>query len=144
MATARDLQAQLAQARSPEEYVDMLQHGVTHFPRTALFWRLYAEHERSLSGPAAGLAVLEGGGSSALPWCRCDPELWRVACELRRDCGRREDELGPESKALGRAFALGGCHLEVALGLPHRHVHLGLGLHLRHARRAHHLVDDLL
>ena len=106
MATARDLQAQLAQARSPEEYVDMLQHGVTHFPRTALFWRLYAEHERSLSGPAAGLAVLEGGGSSALPWCRCDPELWRVACELRRDCGRREDELGPESKALGRAFAV--------------------------------------
>ncbi|KAH8066650.1 hypothetical protein JL722_1103 [Aureococcus anophagefferens] len=101
MATPGALQAQLAQARSPEEYVDMLQHGVTHFPRTALFWRLYAEHERSLSGPASGLAVLEGGGSSALPWCRCDPELWRVACELRRDCGRREDELGPESKALG-------------------------------------------
>ncbi|KAH8094361.1 hypothetical protein JL720_4358 [Aureococcus anophagefferens] len=100
----RPARAQLAQARSPEEYVDMLQHGVTHFPRTALFWRLYAEHERSLSGPASGLAVLEGGGSSALPWCRCDPELWRVACELRRDCGRREDELGPESKALGRAF----------------------------------------
>ena len=37
---ARDLQAQLAQARSPEEYVDMLQHGVEHFPRVALFWRL--------------------------------------------------------------------------------------------------------
>ncbi|KAK7249704.1 hypothetical protein SO694_00004459 [Aureococcus anophagefferens] len=105
MATPGALQAQLAQARSPEEYVDMLQHGVTHFPRTALFWRLYAEHERSLSGPASGLAVLEGGGSSALPWCRCDPELWRVACELRRDCGRREDELGPESRALGRALA---------------------------------------
>ena len=51
MATARDLQAQLAQARSPEEYVDMLQHGVEHFPRVALFWRLYAEHERATRGP---------------------------------------------------------------------------------------------
>ena len=113
MATPQALQAQLAQARSPEEYVDMLQHGVQHFPRTALFWRLYAEHERGSKGPGAGLEILESGGAGALPWCRVDPELWRVYCEATRDVGRREDELGEASEALGRRFeravSVAGC-----------------------------------
>ena len=76
MATARDLQAQLAQARSPEEYVDMLQHGVEHFPRVALFWRLYAEHERATRGPEVAWKLLNENEEKALCWCRCDADLW--------------------------------------------------------------------
>lgn len=104
MSSSLELQAQLAQARSAEEYVDMLQHGVEHFPRTALFWRLYAEHVRSTSGPEAANALLVKAGGAALPWCRCDPELWRVAAESLREATPRDDADDAGANAVGAFF----------------------------------------
>lgn len=104
MATARDLQAQLAQARSPEEYVDMLQHGTSNFPRVALFWRLYAEHERATKGPEAAWKLLEENSETALSWCRCDADLWRVAAECCRDAHPREERASEGTARVGRTF----------------------------------------
>ena len=68
----------------------MLQHGVEHFPRVALFWRLYAEHERATRGPEVAWKLLNENEEKALCWCRCDADLWRVAAECR-DAHPREE-----------------------------------------------------
>ena len=64
----------------------MLQHGVEHFPRVALFWRLYAEHERATRGPEVAWKLLNENEEKALCWCRCDADPWRVAAECCRGC----------------------------------------------------------
>ena len=82
----------------------MLQHGVEHFPRVALFWRLYAEHERATRGPEVAWKLLNDNEERALCWCRCDADLWRVAAECCRDAHPREERASESTELVGRTF----------------------------------------
>ena len=82
----------------------MLQHGVEHFPRVALFWRLYAEHERATRGPEVAWKLLNENEERALCWCRCDADLWRVAAECCRDAHPREERASESTELVGRTF----------------------------------------
>ena len=82
----------------------MLQHGVEHFPRVALFWRLYAEHERATRGPEVAWKLLNENEEKALCWCRCDADLWRVAAECCRDAHPREERASESTELVGRTF----------------------------------------
>ena len=82
----------------------MLQHGVEHFPRVALFWRLYAEHERATRGPEVAWKLLSENEEKALCWCRCDADLWRVAAECCRDAHPREERASESTELVGRTF----------------------------------------
>ena len=68
----------------------MLQHGVEHFPRVALFWRL-SHAEPADAGPRGRLEVTKRKRREGFVRCRCDADLPCVAAECCRDAHPREE-----------------------------------------------------